>query len=40
MTEEIFNNGFDKVNRPNHYDWLIADLKREDLEKTAIVKQE
>ena len=19
MTEEIFNNGFDKVNRPNHY---------------------
>ena len=91
MTEEISNNGFDKVNKPNHYcgnmvlnqltlfailaggpkevrgfywgnvikylcryqkkngledlnkakkylDWLIADLKREDLEKTAIVK--
>lgn len=93
MTEEVLNNGFDKVNKPNHYcgqyglesidiirnfaggpkevrefywgnvikylcryqekngledlnkakkylDWLIADLKREDLEKTAIVKQE
>lgn len=93
MTEEILNNGFDKVNKPNHYcgkygmesidiirnfagcqeeiqgfywgnvikylcryrkkngledlhkakkylDWLIEDLKREDLEKTAIVKQE
>jgi hypothetical protein len=93
MTEEILNNGFDKVNKPNHYcgrygmesidiirnfagspeetqgfywgnvikylcryrkkngledlnkakkylDWLIEDLKREDLEKTAIIKQE
>lgn len=93
MTEETLNNGFDKVNKPNHYcgkyglesidvirnfagslegvqgfyfgnaikylcrfqkkngledlnkakkylEWLIADLKREDLEKTAIVKQE